>query len=159
MKATTADSFARAMAPNTIRPAAFAAVLPRPTSRFLRTHSSPIPRSGSVRRRAFFSLRPDPVPRSNHDRTFHDRPAARGVATPVETVGRQGPLRASGLPAEQRTAAVARGAAANRWAGLFVGGHLSDAAQPELLVDLRRDPYLHAGGADRDRCCAGDALR
>ena len=35
---------------------------------------------------------------------------------------------------------------------------LSDAAEPELLVDLRRHPHLHAGGADRHRHRAGDAL-
>ncbi len=35
---------------------------------------------------------------------------------------------------------------------------LSDAAQPQLLVDLRRHPDLHAGGADRHRHRAGDAL-
>src|ERR1700687_4228019 len=35
---------------------------------------------------------------------------------------------------------------------------LSGAAQFELLVDLRRHPQLHAGGADRHRHRAGDAL-
>ena len=35
---------------------------------------------------------------------------------------------------------------------------LSDAAQPELLVDVRRHPHLHADGADRDRGDPGHAL-
>ena len=35
---------------------------------------------------------------------------------------------------------------------------LSDAEEPELLVDLRHDPHVHAGGADRHRHHPGDAL-
>ena len=49
-------------------------------------------------------------------------------------------------------------AAADRGADLFLLHRLPDAAQPELLVDLRRHPRLHAGGADRHRHRAGDAL-
>ena len=49
-------------------------------------------------------------------------------------------------------------AAADRRAGLFVLRRLPDAAQPELLVDVRRHPHLHAGRADRHRHRAGDAL-
>ena len=42
--------------------------------------------------------------------------------------------------------------------GYSAGGILSDAAQFELLVDVRRHPHLHADGADRDRHLPGDAL-
>ncbi len=41
---------------------------------------------------------------------------------------------------------------------LFVLRRLSDAAQPELLVDVRRHPLLHARRADHHRHRAGDAL-
>ena len=54
--------------------------------------------------------------------------------------------------------AMARAAAADRRTDLFLLRRLSDAAQPELLVDLRRHPRLHAGAADRHRRGAGDAL-
>ena len=40
----------------------------------------------------------------------------------------------------------------------FLVRGLSDAAQPELLVDLRRHPFDDAGGADRHRRDPGDAL-
>ena len=49
-------------------------------------------------------------------------------------------------------------AAADRRPRLFVVRRLSDAAQPELLVDVRRHPHLHARRADRHRHRAGDAL-
>ena len=41
---------------------------------------------------------------------------------------------------------------------LFLLRRLPDAAQPELLVDLRRHPVLHARRADHHRHRAGDAL-
>ena len=53
---------------------------------------------------------------------------------------------------------MAGAAAADREPGLFVLHHLSDAAQSELLVDVRRHSHLHARRADRDRHRAGDAL-
>ena len=43
-------------------------------------------------------------------------------------------------------------------AGLFLLRRLPDAAQSQLLVDLRRHPHLHAGDADRHRHRARDAL-
>ena len=48
--------------------------------------------------------------------------------------------------------------AADRRAGLLLLRRLSGSAQPELLVDVRRHPRLHAGPADRHRHRAGDAL-
>ena len=62
------------------------------------------------------------------------------------------------LQAAKPLHAVAGAAAADREPGLFVLHHLSDAAQSELLVDVRRHPHLHARRADRDRHRAGDAL-
>ena len=59
---------------------------------------------------------------------------------------------------QSRVHAVARAAAADRRTDPFLLRRLSDAAQPELLVDLRRHPHLHAGAADRHRRGAGDAL-
>ena len=50
------------------------------------------------------------------------------------------------------------GAAADRGADLLLLHRLPGPAQPELLVDLRRHPRLHAGDADRHRRRAGDAL-
>ena len=49
-------------------------------------------------------------------------------------------------------------AATDRRSRSLVLHRLSDAAQPELLVDLRRHPCVHAGRADRHRRGAGDAL-
>ncbi len=43
--------------------------------------------------------------------------------------------------------------------GLRPVRRVPDAAQSQLSVDLRRHPHLHAGGADRHRHRAGDALR
>ena len=54
--------------------------------------------------------------------------------------------------------AVAGTAAADREPRPFVLRRLSDAAQFELLVDVRRHPHLHARRADRHRHRAGDAL-
>ena len=54
--------------------------------------------------------------------------------------------------------AMARDAAADRRPDPFFLRRLSDAAQPELLVDLRRHSRVHAGRADRHRHRAGDAL-
>src|SRR6516165_6520415 len=62
------------------------------------------------------------------------------------------------LPAEEPNPAVARAAAAHRWAHLLLLRRLPDSAQSQLLVDLRRHSHLHAGGADRDRHCARNAL-
>ena len=53
---------------------------------------------------------------------------------------------------------MVREAVADRRPDSFLVRRLSDAAQPELLVDLRRHPRLHARRADRHRHRAGDAL-
>ena len=53
---------------------------------------------------------------------------------------------------------MVRGAPADRRADPFLLRRLSDAEEPELLVDLRRDPVVHARRADRHRHRAGDAL-
>ena len=53
---------------------------------------------------------------------------------------------------------MAGAAAADRGPGLFLVHRLSDAAQPELLVDVRRHPRVHARRADGHRHRAGDAL-
>ena len=55
--------------------------------------------------------------------------------------------------------ALVRRAPADHAAGLRQLRRLSDAAEPELLVDLRRHPGVHAGGADRHRHRARHALR
>ena len=53
---------------------------------------------------------------------------------------------------------MVRGAPADRRADPFLLRGLSDAEEPELLVDLRRDPVVHARRADHHRHRAGDAL-
>ena len=60
-------------------------------------------------------------------------------------------------PSQSRLAMV-RAALADYGPHAFLVRGLSDAAQPELLVDLRRHPVLHAGHADPDRRDPGDAL-
>ena len=67
-------------------------------------------------------------------------------------------LRAAGLRDEESGAALAGGAAADHQLRLCGRSLLPDAAQPQLLVDLRRHPHLHADGADRDRGDPGHAL-
>src|SRR5207244_3093875 len=62
------------------------------------------------------------------------------------------------LSAAERSPALARTAAANRRADPFLLRRLSDAAQSELLVDLRRHSCIHAGGAVRHRHRARHAL-
>ena len=63
------------------------------------------------------------------------------------------------LRPQERPRALVRIAPADHGAGAFLVRRLSGAAQPQLHVDLRRDPVLHAGRADRHRRRAGDALR
>src|SRR5947209_8892058 len=53
---------------------------------------------------------------------------------------------------------MVRGASADRRARSFVVRRLPDAEEPELLVDLRRDPLVHARRADRHRHRTHDAL-
>src|SRR5665647_1798363 len=53
---------------------------------------------------------------------------------------------------------MAREAVADRRPDAFLVRRLSDAAQPELLVDVRRHPVVHAGRADHHRHRADDAL-
>src|SRR5664279_2268128 len=53
---------------------------------------------------------------------------------------------------------MARETAADRRPGAFLVHRLSDAAQPELLVDVRRHPLVHARRADHHRHHTGDAL-
>src|SRR5438034_8726531 len=62
------------------------------------------------------------------------------------------------LPAAGPMHAVDRAAAANWRADPFLVRRLSDAAQPELLVDLRRHPLLHCRTADRHWLRARHAL-
>src|SRR5215510_10911761 len=66
--------------------------------------------------------------------------------------------RTSDLPAAKRIHAMDGAAAADRRAHLFVLRRLSHPAQPQLLVDVRRHPRLHARRADRHGRRAGDAL-
>src|SRR5208282_6825483 len=53
------------------------------------------------------------------------------------------------LRAAEFLVAMVGAASADCQPGLFVLHRLSDAAQPELLVDVRRHSQLHAGRADR----------
>ena len=53
---------------------------------------------------------------------------------------------------------MARAALAHRRAGAFLVRGVPEPAKPELLVDLRRHPRLHAGIADHLRRDPGDAL-
>ena len=62
------------------------------------------------------------------------------------------------LPTAEQGSAMARETAADRWPGSFFFRGLSGAAQPELSVDVRRHPRVHARRADRHRHRAGDAL-
>src|SRR5262249_47786163 len=62
------------------------------------------------------------------------------------------------LRTTKRLHEMAGAAPADRKPGPFVVRRLSDAAQSELLVDLRGDSHLHARGADRYRHRPGDAL-
>src|SRR5687768_5523347 len=62
------------------------------------------------------------------------------------------------LSAAKRLHEVAGAPLADRRADLLVLRRLSDAAQPELLVDVWRHPRLHARFADHHRHRAGDAL-
>src|SRR5260370_11130423 len=72
---------------------------------------------------------------------------------------REPPARATGhLPAQEPLAEMAGGSAADPEPRPFLVRRLSDAAEPELLVGLRRHSELPAGRADRDRRRAGHAL-
>ena len=66
--------------------------------------------------------------------------------------------RTRSLSAAERLHEVDGAAPADRQPRLFVVHRLSDAAQFELLVDVRRHPDFHARRADRHRRRAGDAL-
>ncbi len=75
-----------------------------------------------------------------------------------QVVGSGSDERTFDLPAARPPHEVVGGAAAARRPHPFLVRRVPDAAQPELLVDLRRHSHLHARGADRDRRRAGDAL-
>src|SRR5215472_15516203 len=62
------------------------------------------------------------------------------------------------LSAAKRVHEMDGAPAAGRQPGPFLVYRLSDAAQFELLVDVRRYPHLHAWRADHYRRRAGDAL-
>src|SRR5262249_33183124 len=62
------------------------------------------------------------------------------------------------LPTAEQGSAMARETVADRWPGTFFLRGLPGAAQPELSVDVRRHPCIHARRADHHRHRAGDAL-
>src|SRR6478672_12705682 len=87
-------------------------------------------------------------------------PTARSAsADPLKSSSRiEENERAFDVSAAERIPEVVRGAPADRRADPFLLRRLSDAAEPELLVDVRRDPLVHARRADRHRHHPDDAL-
>ena len=124
----------RATDRSTILPAASVRARPRSTLRSRPTNSSPTPRSRLAERsRDIRDLKVFPEKVPDNERTLD-------------------------LPAAKRLHEMDGAAATDRRSRSFVLHCLSDAAQPELLVDLRRHSFVHAGRADRHRRGAGDAL-
>src|SRR3954470_19840039 len=111
--------------------------------RYLRSHSA---RTGAVEPRAA-ALR-IPVRHQNSDRLTASRLHPSGFDHE----------RTLDLPAAKRIHAMDGAPAADRRARLFVVHRLPDAAQPELLVDVRWNPDVHARRADYYRGRASDAL-
>src|SRR5215470_18928423 len=66
--------------------------------------------------------------------------------------------RTNDLPAARPCAQMARTATADSEPHSLLVRGLPDAAQSELLVDVRRHSCVHARGADRHGHCPGDAL-
>src|ERR1700744_4425250 len=134
MRAITAASSAPATARNTTAPVVSARGPRRPIWPCRPTPSLPTPKSRSAEARSLPDFTPCPAfSGSHHERTLR-------------------------LPAEPPGLAMARTAIADSWPHAFLVRGLSDAAQPELLVDLRRHPLVHAGHPDPDRRDPSDAL-
>src|SRR5262249_10123722 len=124
----TTATSARVTARSTTRPAASGRGRRRSISRFRRTNLFPTAKSASADGASIASF-----PRFAHERKFD-------------------------VPAAEPLHAMAGAPPADRRARLLVVHRLSDAAQPELLVDLRRHSHLHARRPDRHWRGAGDAL-
>src|SRR5262249_1543717 len=130
MRAATTASSAPAMDRNTTPPAVSARDPHPPTCRCHPITSFPIPKSRSAKARSKPPGLGKPLRRLTSSGSHHERT-----------------LR---LQAEPPSVAVVRTATADFEPHAFLVRGLSDAAQPELLVDLRRHPFLHAGDPDRD---------
>src|SRR5258705_13462731 len=137
MRAITTASSAPAMARNTTPQAAFGRDQGRQTWRCRPTNSSPIAKSRLAKLR--IDIREfKPAASSTSSGSHHERTIR--------------------LPADPSRDEVDRTASTDfRSRPLLVCG-LSDAAESELLVDLRRHPFVDARGADPDRRDPGDAL-
>src|SRR5579859_5280684 len=111
-------------------------------------------------RRSIWPCRPTPSPPIPKSRSAKARQPASGTFKPSRRITSSGSHheRTLRLQAESPSLAVVRTATADFEPHAFFVRGLSDAAQPELLVDLRRHPLLHAGFANPDRRDFGDAL-
>src|SRR5215471_18086390 len=99
-----------------------------------------IPRAGSVRGRRRRTYRFLPIPSCLTARSRSADAAVRTLRPDHE--------RTIDLPAAKPVPEVVGGATPHHGARAFVLRRLSDPTQSELLVDLRRNPFLHAGGTD-----------
>src|SRR3954470_853136 len=138
MRAITTASSAPATARNTTLPAASGRGPRRPTCRCRPINSFPIPKSRSAKAS-------DPV---------RDPTSRRVVYLPQDRINE----RTIRFPADQSRLEVDRTAPPDHGPHAFIVRGVSDAAQPELLVDLRRHPFDHVGPADPDWRDSGDAL-
>src|SRR4051794_553753 len=144
MRAITTASSAPATARNTTLPAASARGQRRPTWRCRPINSFPILKSRSAKA-------PDPGSETLQARNLTSH---RVVYLPQDRINE----RTIRFPADQSRLEVDRTASPDHGPHAFIVRGVSDAAQPELLVDLRRYPFDHAGPADPDRRDPGDAL-
>src|ERR1700758_4795559 len=138
MRAITTDSSAPATARNPTPPVAFARGPRPPMCRCRPISSFPTPKSRSA--------------------DASGLPWESGLHALCLTSSGSHHERTIRLQAEQSSLAMDRAAPADLWPHAFIVRGLSDAAQPELLVDLRRHPVLHARHADPDRRHPRDAL-
>src|SRR3984893_17282112 len=143
MRAITTASSAPATARDTTLRAVSARDRLPPTCRCRPTSSFPIPKSRLAKSRTLRDL-----PDLDFSWTF------RVVFLPQDRINER-PIR---FPADQSRLEVDRTAPPDHGTRPLLVRGLSDAAQPELLVDLRRDPFDDAGVADPHRRDPGDAL-
>ena len=120
--------------------------------------------AGSAPATARIRYRGPHPPRARRRRTWRSRPT-RSPTTPRSASAE---ARETGNAARATFPATSRRSRFGRWfderlpidaARLRQLRRLSDPAQPELLVHVRRHPGVHAGRADRDRRRARHALR
>src|SRR5882724_4093473 len=138
MRVTTTASSAPATVRNTTPPVGFARDQRLPTCRCRPINSFPIKKSRLAEPRIRISETLSPSRRFTSQGSHHERTIR--------------------LPADQSRLEVDRTASPDFRSRPFLVRGLSDAAEPELLVDLRRHSFADAGGADPHRRGPGDAL-